>query len=61
MITGKFAHMDFPIDPSEDGLMSIFKDWAPDHLKTNFLKWCEIGLNEIVSTPYNLDSFLKIV
>jgi hypothetical protein len=42
--------MDFPIDVPADEPMLVFKDCAPDYLKANFLKWCEIGLSEIGPT-----------
>jgi len=47
MITGKFTPMGFPVGLPGDGMMAIFKDWTPESLKTNFLKWCDIGLREI--------------
>jgi hypothetical protein len=47
MITETFAPVNFPIDGPEIGLMIIFKDITPIYMKVNFLKWCEIGLNEI--------------
>jgi hypothetical protein len=47
MITDTFAPLSIPIDDLNSGPLLILKEVTPIYLKVNFLKWCEIGLQEL--------------
>jgi hypothetical protein len=47
MITEIFAPLSIPVDDLSSGPLLILKDVTPIYLKVNFIKWCEISLQEL--------------